>query len=248
VNNHNIRNYYLRSGLNTSLIQEFSHHINEAEFMPTESHAPLRIAIVEDDPFLGPFLQKVIERAPGMELVRLCRDGEEAIEVLPLAEPDVVLVDLGLPKVKGARLVRALRSRMPHTPLVVLTGNLETASLLSALRGGANGYLIKPSSPAEIVSSIRAAAAHQHPINSSAARLVRGSRGENPTPWREWSRREMEVLDLISEGLSNDDIALRLTLSIETVRSHLKRVYRKLGVRCRTEAAVMYLADEQLAA
>lgn len=203
--------------------------------------SPIRVALVEDHAPLRNQLAQWIGEAPGFECVGAFADAETALTGLPAAAPDVVLMDIQLPKMSGVECVARLKDRLPDVPVVMLTAYDDSETIFQALENGASGYLLKRTPPAELLRSIRDVRTGGAPMNSHIARLVVQSfhrRGSSPRPAENLTAREEEVLRLVAQGFINKEIADTLGISLETVRQHLKNCYAKLHVRTRTEAAM----------
>lgn len=206
-----------------------------------------RVAIVEDNDAVRGSLAQLIERTDGLFMVLTCRDGGEAIQRLPAMKPDVVLMDINLPKADGIECLRQLTPEMPETQFVMLTVHADDERIFESLRRGASGYMLKRASPEQIVAAVREAADGGAPMSSYIARRVIRTFAERPDnanrqePLPSLSPREREVLTMLSRGDRFKEIAHHLDVSIETVRTHARRVYDKLHVRSRTEAVVKFL-------
>jgi DNA-binding NarL/FixJ family response regulator len=177
----------------------------------------------------------------GIEIAGEAADGEEAVRAGERLRPDVVLMDLVMPKLDGVAAMRILRERVPKTRVIVLTSFLDDDKLLPALRAGAAGYLLKNTPPQELVRAVRAAHAGEALLDPVvAARLVESlaASGEEE-PIDRLTKREREVLELIGRGLPNKRIALELGVAEKTVKTHVSHVLAKLGVTDRTQAAVI---------
>jgi DNA-binding NarL/FixJ family response regulator len=177
----------------------------------------------------------------GIEIAGEAADGEEAVRAGERLRPDVVLMDLVMPKLDGVAAMRILRERVPKTRVIVLTSFLDDDKLLPALRAGAAGYLLKNTPPQELVRAVRAAHAGEALLDPVvAARLVESlaANGEEE-PIDRLTKREREVLELIGRGLPNKRIALELGVAEKTVKTHVSHVLAKLGVTDRTQAAVI---------
>ena len=201
----------------------------------------IRILVVDDHAVVREGLRAFLGLQPGFEIVGEAADGEEAIERAAQLEPDVVLMDLVMPKLDGVSAMRALRRRCPRCRVIVLTSFLEDDRLLPALEAGAAGYLLKNSQPAELARAVRAAHNGDAIIDPTvAARLVRAlSDRPHGTAFDQLTGRERDVLSLIANGRSNKRIALELGISEKTVKTHVGHVLAKLGVTDRTQAAVL---------
>jgi NarL family two-component system response regulator LiaR len=184
-------------------------------------------------------LRTFLDLQDGIEVAGEAADGREAVDEAERLRPDVVLMDLVMPRLDGVEAMRELRSRVPGARVVVLTSFLDEERLLPALRAGAAGYLLKNVEPRELARSIRLAAAGEALIDPAvAARLVDALGNERPAEPGELTPREQEVLDLIGRGYANKRIALELGIAEKTVKTHVSHVLAKLGVSDRTQAAL----------
>ena len=201
----------------------------------------IRILVVDDHAVVREGLRAFLGLQPGFEIVGEAADGEEAVERAAQLDPDVVLMDLVMPKLDGVSAMRALRRRCPRCRVVVLTSFLEDDRLLPALEAGAAGYLLKNSQPAELARAVRAAHNGEAIIDPTvAARLVHAlSDRPHASALDQLTGRERDVLTLIASGRSNKRIALELGISEKTVKTHVGHVLAKLGVTDRTQAAVL---------
>jgi NarL family two-component system response regulator LiaR len=212
----------------------------------------IRILVVDDHAVVREGLRAFLGLQEGFEIVGEAADGEEAIERAEQLEPDVILMDLVMPKLDGVSAMRELRRRWggraggPGPRVIVLTSFLDDDRLLPALEAGAAGYLLKNSQPAELARAVRAAQAGEAIIDpTAAARLVHALSGrERPSQGvdsglEQLTSRERDVLALIAHGRSNKRIALELGISEKTVKTHVGHVLAKLGVTDRTQAALL---------
>ena len=203
------------------------------------------VAIVEDHEALGKGLCRLVESTPGCTCAGVFVNGEDALKMIPSLSPDVVLMDINLPGMSGIELTARLKARLPNLHVIMVTVYRDHDRIFAALKAGACGYLLKRSTPAEVREAIHAVRAGGAPMSAEIARRVVEAFHQPTTPVTGFdevklSRRETEILEKIAQGLANKEIADRLGLSIETVRVHLKRIYEKLHVRSRTEAALKY--------
>jgi two-component system, NarL family, response regulator LiaR len=197
------------------------------------------VLVVDDHEVVREGLRAFLELQDGMEVAGEATDGEEAIAVAERLDPDVVLMDLVMPKLDGLGAMRALRERVPGARVIVLTSFLDDDKLLPALRAGAAGYLLKNAPPPELARAVRAAHAGEALLDPVvAARLVETLAGDGD-PLDRLTPREREVLELIGRGFPNKRIARRLEVSEKTVKTHVGHVLAKLGVTDRTQAAVV---------
>jgi DNA-binding NarL/FixJ family response regulator len=178
-----------------------------------------------------------LARDPDLETVGEAADGAEAIQQARLLRPDVVVMDLLMPVLDGIAATRTIRSELPETEILALTSVLEGASVVEAIRAGAIGYLLKDSQAATLRAAIKAAAAGQVHISPRASASLLGAvrLPERPEPL---TPREMDVLRLLAQGLSNKEIARTLHLVEETVKDHVRHILAKLGVKSRTQAVL----------
>jgi DNA-binding NarL/FixJ family response regulator len=197
----------------------------------------IRVVIADDHAVVRTGLTQLVRSAEDLELVGVAEDGDEAVTVAVDQEAHVVLMDLSMPRMDGAAATRLLLERRPDAQVVILTSFSDRDRILEALDAGAVGYLLKDAEPDAVLEGIRAAARGESPLAPKAARALlaeRADRGSAP----ELSDREQEVLALVGEGLPNKLIARRLDISEKTVKAHLTRVFRELGVDDRTQAAL----------
>jgi two-component system, NarL family, response regulator LiaR len=205
---------------------------------------PIRVLIADDHAVVREGLRTFLDLQDGIEVVGEAADGEEAIGEAERLQPDVILIDLVMPRLDGVQAMRELRERVPGARTVVLTSFLDDEHLLPAMRAGAAGYLLKNVQPQELARAVRAAVAGEALIDPAvAARLVdslgdgREDRAERLTP------REREVLVLIGRGFANKRIADELGIAEKTVKVHVSHVLAKLGVADRTQAALFAVRE-----
>lgn len=189
-------------------------------------------------------LARLINRAEGFRCLNQYPSAEAALEGLPQARPDVVLMDINLPGMNGVECVRRLKQLAPEIQVVMLTVYEDTENIFSALLAGATGYLLKRTSSAELLSAIRDVHQGGSPMTTHIARKVVQSfqrAGASPQPTENLSPREQEVLDFLAKGFLYKEIAENLGISYETVHTYIRRIYEKLQVRTRTEAVAKFL-------
>lgn len=204
----------------------------------------IRVAIVEDDQRIRDSLKVLLDGSHAFRCIAVYADAESALENLPRVEPDVVLMDINLPAMSGIECVRLLKHTIPDILIIMLTVYEDAQKIFQSLQAGAVGYLIKSTTPNEILHAIEEVYAGGSPMSAQIARKVvqsfytaRADYGETV----KLSDREREILDLLATGYLYKEIADRLSISRETVHNHLRRIYEKLHVRSRTEAVVKYL-------
>ncbi len=197
----------------------------------------IRVLIADDHGVVREGLERLISALPDMEVVGLAADGADAVEQCRTAHPDVVLMDLEMPRVDGIEATRLVLVDRPATAVLVLTSFSDRPRILGALEAGACGYLLKDVAADQVAEGIRAAARGESPLDPRAASTVLAARSE-PDPAAGLSPREREVLGLLVAGLPNKLIARRLEISEKTVKSHLTNVFRAIEVTDRTQAAL----------
>ena len=205
------------------------------------------VALVEDSAPMRRNLERMLRRAPGVRCVCACGSAEDGLEQIPSLKPDVILMDINLPGASGIECTARLKQQLPATQVIMLTVYEDAASIFSALKAGACGYLLKRSSPAEILDAITNVRTGGAPMTSEIARkivMAFQSPPANPSETVSLSGREVEILGLLSKGQVSKEIADQLGISYHTVRVHLKHIYEKLHVRSRSEALLKFMADK----
>lgn len=208
----------------------------------------IRILLVDDHEVVREGLRAFLELQDGLKVVGEAGNGEEALELAERLAPDVILMDLVMPKLDGVGAMRELRKRRPAPRVIALTSFLDDERLLPAIEAGAAGYLLKNVRPQELARAVRSAHAGEAMLDpAAAARLVAAvAQGATPAPTRpeRLTKREQEVLELLARGRSNKRIAFELGIAEKTVKAHVGRLLAKLGVADRTEAAVKAVREE----
>lgn len=210
--------------------------------------APIDVAIVEDSAVVRTTLETVIGESSHCRLVGSSRDGEQALRTIPQQKPKVVIMDLELPRVSGIECTARLKRLLPEVQVLVFTVFKDSTQIFKALSAGASGYLVKRSTPEEIVQAIRDVSNGGAPMSAEVARQVVSSfhrPDAHDADVQSLTRRESEVLALLAEGYASKQIADKLFISYDTVCGHLGRIYQKLHVRSRTEAVVKFLRDRE---
>jgi DNA-binding NarL/FixJ family response regulator len=210
----------------------------------------ITVAIVEDDAGIRRSLEWLLKSSSEFSCVAACKNTEEALRLIPKASPQVVLMDINLPDRSGIECTASLKESLPETQVVMITVYGDTEKVFNALRAGASGYILKRTPPERILQAIREVHAGGVAMSGEIARKVLGAfREPAPAPAEEQnlSRREQEVLELLSQGCANKEIADKLSISIETVTWHLRHIYTKLHVRSRTQAALKFLSQKKSA-
>ena len=201
---------------------------------------PIRVLLVDDHAVVREGLRTYLELQDGIEVAGEAADGHEGVAAAERLRPDVILMDLVMPRLDGVGAMRELRRRLPAARVIVLTSFTDDAKLLPAVQAGAAGYLLKNAQPQEIARAVRAAAAGEALLDPGVAARLLDSIAAPPgeAPGESLTRREREVLGLIGRGFSNKRIALELGIAEKTVKTHVGHVLFKLGVPDRTSAAV----------
>jgi DNA-binding NarL/FixJ family response regulator len=201
----------------------------------------IAVLLVDDHAVVREGLRTFLELQDGIEVVGEAADGEAAVREAERVRPDVVLMDLVMPRLDGVGAMRELRRRVPESRVIVLTSFADDERLLGAIRAGAAGYLLKNAEPQEVVRAVRAASAGQTLLDPAvAARVVESIADRDQVAGAEsLTPREREVLGLIARGRSNKLIARELGIAEKTVKTHVGHVLAKLGVTDRTQAAVI---------
>jgi DNA-binding NarL/FixJ family response regulator len=205
----------------------------------------IKVAIVDDDDGIRASLAMLIRRAAGFKLTGDYPDAETALKEIPLNIPSVVLMDINMPgAIKGPECVRQLKTRVPAIQFLMLTVYEDSDSLFNSLKAGASGYLLKRTASARLLDAIRDVHEGGSPMTPQLARRVVqffNKPAETASPLASLTASEKEFLDQLANGYAYKEIADRMNISIDTVRSYVRTVYEKLHVHSRTAAVVKYL-------
>lgn len=204
----------------------------------------IKVSIVEDDEGVRDSLAALINDAEGFQCISSHASAEDAIAQIPLKKPDVVLMDINLPSMSGIDCVRKLKEILPQTQIMMLTMYEDGEQIFNSLAAGASGYLLKRTPPAKLLEAITEVQRGASPMSGKIARVVVQYFQQKSQPAagaQVLSKREQEILDLLAKGFRYKEIADTLSISFDTVRSHLRNIYDKLHVSSRTEAVVKYL-------
>lgn len=198
---------------------------------------PLRLLVVEDDPLLRESLRVLLGGEAGLQVVGACASAEEALPLLPSAQPEAMLCDLGLPAMSGVELIRKAKQTLPALDIIVLTVSEDREAVFAALKAGATGYIVKGATPRELVEALAALRCGGAPMSPRIARLVVKTLHDTPPP-EEFllSAKERAVLAGVQQGLSYKEIAAGMNISPHTVHSHIKHVYEKLQASDKRDA------------
>ena len=208
---------------------------------------PVKVSIVEDNDRVRESLASLIDGEGGFRCVGAHRSAEAALKLIPDEKPNVVLMDIHLPRLCGIDCVRKLKATEPDLLVLMLTAYEDDDLIFQALKAGANGYLVKQTPPSEILAAIQEVHEGGAPMSSNIARKVIQSfhsAGPSESSTETLSPREREILDSLARGYTNKEIADLLSIAFQTVHTHVRNIYSKLHVRSRTEAVAKYLRPQ----
>jgi len=203
------------------------------------------VLIVDDHRVVRQGIISFLEVQDDVEVKGEAADGQEAVRLAEELKPDVILMDLLMPGVNGIEAIRQIKSFNPQTRIIVLTSFIQNDKVFPAIKAGADGYLLKDASPAELITAIKAVMEGKpalHPDIAQKLMYLLSDRKKADTV-EKLTQRETEVLGLIAEGMSNNEIANRLVISVRTVKTHVHNILRKLGMTQRVQAA-LYAANK----
>ncbi|MBS1704282.1 MAG: response regulator transcription factor [Armatimonadetes bacterium] len=210
--------------------------------------APIRVVVVDDEPAYRNALQKTLSLMTDCEVLGVCKDGQEALDLCLSDPPDVLLTDINMPRMNGVELIRRLLKQEKDVRVVVLTVNEDSDTIFEAFRAGALGYLLKTSTPQDVIEAIRLAEKGEAKVTPRIAakviedfRRIKDDDDTDDTELYTLSERESEILDHIAQGLRNKDIANKLCIAEKTVKNHVSNILKALQVNSRTEAAMKAL-------
>ena len=205
----------------------------------------ISVSIVDDEKELRQSITIFVNGSPGFKCVSAYGSAETALKGLPADKPDVVLMDINLGSMNGIECARRLKAEAPSMQIIMLTVYEDTDQIFRALAAGASGYLLKRSSPTQLLQAIKEVQGGGSPMSSSIARKVVVSFQKSKQTDKKQthlSPREEMVLNCLAKGLTYKQIADQLDISIDTIRTYLRRIYEKLHVQSRTEAVAKYLS------
>ena len=209
---------------------------------------PIRVALCDDHAVVRSGLRRILAEEPDLEVVGEAGTAEEAVEVAKAEQPDVFVMDLGLPDVSGIEATRRVTAASPKTAILVLTVHDDVAYLRKAFEAGAHGYLVKDAADVELVLAVRQVAAGEEYVHPRLGAALLDAGTANPRaagPGGELSERELAVLRLVALGYTNAEIAAELYVSVRTVETHRAHVQQKLGIKARADL-VRYAREHEL--
>ncbi len=216
---------------------------------PRDKQMDIKISIVDDNEGIRSSLAALIRRAPMLKLLGEYADAETALREIPIKVPDVVLMDINLPGMNGVECVRQLKALLPKLQVLMLTVYEDNDSLFNSFKAGASGYLLKRTASARLLEAIHEVNTGGSPMTPQLARRVvqffnAPTKNQEDSSLARLTAGEREFLDQLANGYAYKEIADRMKISIDTVRSYVRTVYEKLHVHSRTEAVVKYLRSE----
>jgi NarL family two-component system response regulator LiaR len=218
----------------------------ESDLHPRKS-SKIRIMLADDHPLLRQALRDVLEKQRDFEVIAEANDGEEAVKLATELVPDVVIMDISMPKLNGLEATKQIKVSCPTVAVLALTVHSDNERILSILQAGAGGYLTKSVYGDEVIHAVRALVSGETVLHPTVSQKIFKYAFQHITKPRsldvgnKLSSRELEVLGLAAKGISNKDIALRLGLSLRTVKGYLADIFLKLDVASRTEAVIVGL-------
>lgn len=204
----------------------------------------IKVLLAEDHVVVRQGTRQLLEREPDLEVVGEADDGEEAVQLASQLKPDVVIMDVAMPKLSGIEATKRIKKLLPAVIVLVLTGYDYDEYIFSLLEAGAAGYLLKDVSGDQLVDAIRAVYSGEPVLHPIVVRKLmtrfksQAARATETQPNELLSQRELEVLKLAARGMSNRDIGEELSISVRTVQAHLRAIFNKLGVGSRSEAVL----------
>jgi len=205
----------------------------------------IRVVVAEDEEMYRRAIEKTLRAVKDIAVVAVCKDGQEALDIALAESPDVLLTDVSMPRMNGIELTRRLLKREKAVNVVILTVQEDDDTIFDAFRAGATGYILKTSTPADVIDAVRLASKGEAKITPKvAARVIEDFRrldtaeDLDDTELLVLSDREQEILNLVAEGLRNRDIANKLGIAEKTVKNHVSNILKALQVNSRTEAAM----------
>lgn len=209
---------------------------------------PIKVVIVDDHALIREGIKKLLELEDGIEIVAVAQDGEDALEKIATYRPDVVLLDINMPKMNGIECLKQIKSKYTKTKVIMLTIHEDSEYLIKTINIGAEGYVLKDADVSSLVKAIQKVVSgdiYIHPTLSNV--LVKAYKRKDEEEEEELiaglTRREYEVISLISKGFNNKEIGQELYISEKTVKNHVSNIFKKINVNDRTQAALFALKN-----
>jgi len=207
----------------------------------------IRVLVADDHPLFREGLTHLLRHKRGMKCVGMAQDGEEAIKLAQELQPDVVILDIDMPKINGIEAAREIKKTCSNTAVLMLTAYKHTHYIIASIQAGVDGYLLKDTPRSELIEAIRMIHSGKGVFNLEATseilrRITTTTGDTRPSPTR-LHNRELEVLKLVARGMTSKQISRELGITENTVATHLAHIFRKLGAESRTEAAVYALKE-----
>ena len=220
----------------------------ECEFLSIDGEGTIRVAVVDDQRLFTKGLSGLVDMLEGVEVVGVAYDGEEAVALCRKEEPDVVLMDISMPKMDGISATREIRSLLPQTAVIILTAHEEDEQVFEGMKAGAQGYLLKDAEPEDLSRAIRTVYAGDTIIAPDLAQKMlntfeSGKSSGSSRLMPPLTERELEVIRALAQGKSDRQIANSLGISEKTVRNHTSNIYRKLHIFDRTQAVIYAIRE-----
>jgi DNA-binding NarL/FixJ family response regulator len=217
-------------------------------FLSNEVEEIIRVAVVDDQRLFARGLSGLVELLPGVEVVGVAYNGEEAIALCRKEEPDVILMDISMPKMDGISATREIKALLPRAAVIILTGHEEDEHVFEGIKAGAQGYLLKDSEPEDLSRAIHTVYAGDTIIAPDLAQKMLttfegGRPGGSAHLAPPLTERELEVIKALAQGMSDRQIAHSLGISEKTVRNHTSNIYRKLHIYDRTQAVIYAIRE-----
>lgn len=209
---------------------------------------PIRIVLADDHWLMRDEMRRILERQPDLKVVGEAEDGQQALELVERLQPDIVILDIRMPKLNGIEVVRYMKEHAPNIKALMLTAYDDDDYVLALMEAGAQGYLLKTAKADELVDAVRRVISGEivlHPAIAVKVARFWARNKELTGPIEQLSSREREVIQLAAKGLRNRAIAEKLNISNRTVEGHLNSIFSKLGVSSRVEA-VLYALSQHL--
>jgi two-component system response regulator DegU len=206
--------------------------------------AKVRVLIIDDHPLVREGLRKVLELEKDIEVIDEAGDGQGAINMARRLQPDIILMDINMPGTNGVEATRVIKREFPQIGIIALTIHEDEEYVLELVRAGVSGYVLKDIVPSKLVETIRTVAAGDSVIDPSITRMLFTElnrltrRRQAKEEWETLTEREMDILKLMTQGQSNKEIAVELSISEKTVKNHITSIFRKLQVEDRTQAVL----------